>query len=96
MFVIRPLVRHACDTLTELNRLHACGRIDRARLHREQLSVLHATLTGLTERGADRPTLAATAPPRVADHSEQVAAEDVRRLADTDAIDLGSVKGHAA
>ena len=93
---IRPLVRHACDTLTELNRLHACGKISRDRLHREQLSVLHATVAGLTVTGADRTSSAAGAPPGEADPVEPVAPKLSARLLHTYAADGDSVKGHTA
>ncbi len=50
----------------------------------------------LTVSSGDRSFSAATAPPREPDTPEQIAAENMGRLADTNASDAYSVKGHAA
>jgi hypothetical protein len=93
---IRPLVRHACGTLTELNRLHACGRISRGRLHTETLDVLAAVSAGLPPGSAYSPASPAGAAPREPDAAKLVAAERVGLFPYSDASDRDSVKGQGA
>ncbi len=93
---IRPLVRHACGALTELNRLHACGRISRTRLHLETLDVLAAVSAGLPPGSAYSPASPATALPSESDPAQLVAAERLGLFPYADTADRDSVKGHAA
>ncbi len=90
------MVRHACGTLSDLNRAFTCGRISRARLHTETLDVLASVSAGLPPGSAYSPAGPAATAPGEPYAAKLVAAERVGLFPYSDATDRDSVKGHAA
>jgi hypothetical protein len=92
---IRPVVQHACGTLSELSRQFSTGRISRDRWYGEVRDVILSVEASISPRSEDLAAFATPAAPGEADSAHEVAAEDVRRFADADRADSHSVQGHS-
>jgi hypothetical protein len=93
---IRPVVQHACGTLSELSRQFSTGRISRDRWFGEVRDVIVSVEASIAPRAEDLAALTAPAAPTEADASEPVATKLSARLLDTYAADSHGVKGHTA
>jgi hypothetical protein len=93
---VRPLVRHACNTLSELSRQYSTGRISGDRWVCEVKDVISSLDASFRVGAGHVASSPAPASPRETDSSEPVAAKLSVRLLHTHGADDYSVKGHTA